>query len=61
MTWQQLLNEGRIDKCRRKRNIADYDMANSITEAETAEMLKVANSFSKKAEEWIRNNYPSFG
>ena len=49
-----------LDICRRKRNIADYDMAGKVTEAETAEMIKVAKSFSKKVGKWIRANYPSY-
>ena len=49
-----------LDICRRKRNIADYDMAGKVTEAETAEMIKVAKSFSKRVEKWIRANYPSY-
>lgn len=50
-----------LDRCRRKRNVADYDAAGRVTEAEAEQMIKVAKSFAKKVEKWIRNNYPAYG
>lgn len=50
-----------LDKCRRKRNIADYDAAGRVTASEVAEMIKVAKSFSKQVERWIRENHPAYG
>jgi len=50
-----------LDACRRKRNIADYDVAGKVTEAEATEIIKAAISFSKRVENWIRVNYPSYG
>jgi uncharacterized protein (UPF0332 family) len=50
-----------LDKCRRKRNVADYDAAGRVTEAEAEEMIKVAGLFIRKVEKWISNNYPSYG
>lgn len=52
---------GFLDQCRRKRNIADYDAAGRITEAEAKEMIKFATSFTKKVEKWISDNYPAYG
>jgi uncharacterized protein (UPF0332 family) len=50
-----------LDRCRRKRNIADYDLAGAVTAVEAEEMLKKAKSFAKKAEKWIRDNHPKYG
>ena len=47
-----------LDRCRRKRNTADYDAAGRVTKAEADEMLTVAASFAKKVEKWISQNYP---
>jgi len=52
---------GLLDRCRRKRNIADYDAAGRVTEAEAKEMIKLARSFTGKVEKWIRDNYPIYG
>jgi len=49
-----------LDRCRRKRNVADYDAAGKVTEAEAGEMIKAAKSFTKKAEKWIGDNYPVY-
>lgn len=50
-----------LDVCRRKRNIANYNAAGQVTEGEAKEMIKIAKSFVKKVEKWIRDNYPSYG
>ena len=50
-----------LDRCRRKRNVADYDAAGRVTEAEVKEMIKTARSFIRKVEKWIRDNYPIYG
>ena len=50
-----------LEICRRKRNIADYDAAGHVTESEATEMIKTANSFAKRAEKWISNNYQALG
>jgi uncharacterized protein (UPF0332 family) len=49
-----------LDKCRRKRNIADYDAAGLVTENEVKEMIKTAKLLAKRVEEWIVKNYPVF-
>ncbi|MBN2375980.1 MAG: hypothetical protein JXD22_06250 [Sedimentisphaerales bacterium] len=50
-----------LDLCRRKRNIADYDAAGRITEAEAEEMVIFVKSFTRKVEKWIKGNYPVYG
>jgi uncharacterized protein (UPF0332 family) len=50
-----------LDKCRAKRNVADYDAAGRVTDSEVAEMIKVAKSFAKQVEKWIRENHPVTG
>lgn len=49
-----------LDRCRKKRNIADYDAADRITEAEAEEMIRFAKSFTRKVEKWIGANYPAY-
>ena len=49
-----------LDKCRRKRNMADYDTAGVVTENEVVEMIKTANLLAKRVEEWIVKNYPVY-
>jgi len=46
-----------LDKCRRKRNMADYDAAGVVTENEVIEMIKTAKLLAKRVEEWIVKNY----
>lgn len=50
-----------LDRCRKKRNIADYDAAGRISETEAGEMMKTAQRFSQQVEKWIRQNYPVYG
>lgn len=50
-----------LDRCRRKRNVADYDAAGRVTEAEAKEMINLAGSFTRKVEKWIIDNYPVYG
>jgi len=50
-----------LNKCRVKRNTAVYDAAGRVAESEAQEMIRVAKSFTKKVEKWIRDNYPVYG
>lgn len=50
-----------LDRCRRKRNIADYDAAGHVSTTEADEMIKAAKSFAEKVEKWISQNYPMYG
>lgn len=48
-----------FDRCRRKRNVIDYDDAFVATETEAAEILKKAREFADVVEQWIAKNYPA--
>lgn len=42
-----------FDACRRKRNIADYDAAGEISDAETEELLAEVLEFRRDVQEWL--------
>jgi len=46
--------------CRRKRNVIDYDAADTISETEADELLKKAREFQILVEDWIVANHSSF-
>lgn len=48
-----------FDRCRRKRNIIDYDDAYVATETEAQEIVTQAKGFCVMIEEWIAKNHPS--
>lgn len=48
-----------FDRCRRKRNVIDYDDAFVATETEALEILTKAKEFAGVVEEWIAKNHPS--
>jgi uncharacterized protein (UPF0332 family) len=48
-----------FDRCRRKRNVIDYDEAFVATETETTEILTKAREFAEVVEQWIAKNHPS--
>jgi uncharacterized protein (UPF0332 family) len=48
-----------FDKCRRKRNVIDYDDAFVATETEAREILTKAKEFVEVVEQWITKNHPS--
>ena len=47
-----------FDACRRKRNIADYDAAGMITNAEVKELLSEASAFRKEVISWLKSEHP---
>jgi hypothetical protein len=47
-----------FDLCRRKRNVVDYDLASTVSETETIELIEKANEFRRSVENWIRDNHP---
>jgi uncharacterized protein (UPF0332 family) len=49
-----------FDTCRRKRNLVEYDLANSITETEARELVEKAHEFHQLVETWIAQHYPAF-
>jgi uncharacterized protein (UPF0332 family) len=48
-----------FDRCRVKRNIADYVGAGSISETEAEDLLEEARAFAQTARAWIATNYPN--
>jgi len=48
-----------FDRCRRKRNVIDYDDAFVATETEAREIVIKAKEFSAMVEGWLAKNHPS--
>src|SRR5260370_14679873 len=48
-----------FDRCRRKRNVIDYDDAYVATETEAREIVTKAKEFLDMVERWISKNNPS--
>jgi uncharacterized protein (UPF0332 family) len=48
-----------FDRCRRKRNVIDYDDAFVATETEAKEIVTTAKEFVQVVEQWIAKNRPS--
>lgn len=46
--------------CRRKRNVIDYDAADTISETEADELLKKVGEFQVLVEDWIAANHLPF-
>src|SRR5215831_3917576 len=46
-----------FDRCRRKRNVIDYDDAFVATETEATEVLTKAKEFAEVVERWITKNH----
>jgi uncharacterized protein (UPF0332 family) len=46
-----------FDRCRRKRNVIDYDDAFVATETEATEVLTKAKEFAQVVERWITKNH----
>jgi len=49
-----------FDSCRKKRNLADYDVAGEISETEVIELLEEANRFYKFTKDRITKNYSQY-
>jgi len=49
-----------FDTFRRKRNIADYETAGVVSEAETRHMLTLATGLRVTVIEWLKKRYPEF-
>jgi len=47
-----------FDRCRRKRNVIDYDHAHVATETEAEEIVKKAKEFLDMVEQWIAKAHP---
>ena len=48
-----------FDRCRRKRNVIDYDDANVATETEAQEIVTKAKEFADMVEQWIATAHPN--
>jgi uncharacterized protein (UPF0332 family) len=48
-----------FDRCRRKRNVIDYDDACVATETEAEEIARKAKEFFAMVEQWIAKTYPA--
>jgi uncharacterized protein (UPF0332 family) len=48
-----------FDRCRRKRNVIDYDDAFVATETEAKEIVTMAKEFVEVVEQWIAKNHTS--
>jgi uncharacterized protein (UPF0332 family) len=49
-----------FDRCRRKRNLIDYDAAYVATETEAEEIVTKAKEFVDMIERWVAKTHPSF-
>jgi hypothetical protein len=49
---------GEFDVFRKKRNIADYERADSVSETEAEEMRQLAETLRGKVDAWIRMEHP---
>ncbi len=48
----------RLDRFRKKRNIADYEMTGMVSEQEVGEMLALSTDLRTMIEDWMLKNYP---
>jgi hypothetical protein len=48
-----------FDRCRRKRNVIDYDDAFVATETEAIEIVAKSKEFAAMVEQWIAKNHPA--
>ena len=48
-----------FDRCRRKRNVIDYDDAFVATETEAKEIVTKTKEFVEVIEQWVAKNHPS--
>jgi hypothetical protein len=51
---------GKFDVFRKKRNVADYQRADTVSETEAEEMRQLAEDLRVRVEAWIRTKYPKF-
>ena len=48
----------KFDLFRKKRNVSDYERADSISEIEVEEMLRLALDLRQRVASWLRENHP---
>jgi hypothetical protein len=49
---------GKFDVFRKKRNITDYERADTISETEAEEMRRLAERLRSGVAQWVRQNHP---
>ena len=49
-----------LNACRAKRNISDYDMAGTISNAEVKELSEATRELLAEVKGWLKDNYPAF-
>jgi hypothetical protein len=47
-----------LEKCRVKRNAAEYDSANEASDTEGVELLEFVKVFEKTVRTWLKKNHP---
>jgi exopolyphosphatase/pppGpp-phosphohydrolase len=47
-----------LDAFRKKRNVADYDRAGTVSKTEAREMMTLAQNLRESVEEWLRRDHP---
>jgi hypothetical protein len=50
----------KLDVFRKKRNITDYEKADTISDIEAEEMRQVAETLRRDVEAWVRKQHPRF-
>ena len=48
----------RFDRARKKRNVAEYERAGTVTETELAEMQQLAAAFLGEVSDWLAKHHP---
>lgn len=48
-----------LDKCRKKRNMAAYEMAGAISNQESQQLLATARSLTQRIQSWIESEHPN--
>ena len=47
-----------LDRFRKKRNIADYERAGTVSDVEAQRMLAIARDLRRSVEAWVRHKHP---
>ena len=50
----------KFDVFRKKRNITDYERADTLSETEAEEMRQLAETLRGSVDAWVRKNHPQF-
>ena len=50
----------KFDVFRKKRNVTDYERADTLSETEAEEMRQLAETLRSNVDAWVRKNHPQF-